>query len=199
MLTADQIRAALQEFSPHSAGVGTARAAAVSVAVGTDAAGATAFLLTLRPDEMRAHPGQFALPGGRVEPGETAVSAALRELHEEVGLRASKDDVLGRLDDYVTRSGYVITPYVVWAGDLTAAVANPAEVATIFLPTMAELDAEPRFIQIPESPRPVVQWPFRKFLIHAPTGAMIYQFREVVLHHRPTRVDHLDQPVFAWR
>jgi hypothetical protein len=117
-----------------------------------------------------------------------------------LGVFADPGDVLGRLDDYVTRSGYVISPYVVWVtAGLEVADPNPAEVAELFVPTLAELDAEPRFISIPESERPVVQWPFRDHLIHAPTGAIVYQFREVVLHSRSTRVDGLEQPVFAWR
>ena len=108
--------------------------------------------------------------------------------------------MLGRLDDYVTRSGYVISPFVVWVGDrLAAAIPNPTEVAELYTPTMAEVDVDPRFVAIPESERPVVQWPFRGHFIHAPTGAVVYQFREVVLHRRATRIDGLEQPVFAWR
>lgn len=208
-VTRERIEAALAAFEPRAAGedlgaVGETPAspqrAAVAIAVGRRRDGVTAFLLTVRPDRMRAHPGQFALPGGRVDSGESAAQGALRELHEELGIEVDEAAVLGRLDDYVTRSGYVISPFVVWVGDLLdATIANPDEVAIVLTPTMAELDVEPRFVTIPESDRPVVQWPYAGSLIHAPTGAIIYQFREVVLHGRPTRVDHLEQPVFAWR
>lgn len=195
----DEIAATLARFDARAVAPGDRRAAAVAVAVGV-VDGRTTILLTMRPGDMRAHPGQFALPGGSVDEGETAEQAAIRELHEELGIEADESDVLGRLDDYPTRSGYVITPIVVWVGDrATETTPNPAEVAEVFRPTFEEIDVEPRFVRIPESDRPVIQWPFRGHLVHAPTGAVVYQFREVVLRERPTRVDRLEQPVFAWR
>ena len=101
------------------------KAAAVAVAVVTDERGA-GILLTKRAEKMRAHAGQWALPGGRLDAGETPEDAALRELSEEVGLTLSADVVLGRLDDYSTRSGYRITPVVMWAGAVTEQLApNP--------------------------------------------------------------------------
>src|SRR6478736_4401531 len=63
-----------------------------------------AVLLTRRSEQLRKHPGQWALPGGAMDEGETPEQAALRELHEEVGLRLEPSAVLGRLDDFVTRS-----------------------------------------------------------------------------------------------
>ncbi|MFD6897159.1 NUDIX hydrolase [Rhodococcus sp. NPDC060086] len=176
------------------------RHAAVVIAVLDDGTGNPVMPLTRRPTKLRAHPGQFALPGGRLDPGETPEVAALRELHEELGLDAAPDAIVGRLDDYITRSGYVMSPFVVWSD---AAIADlkpsPDEVDVLFSVTEAELDSEPRFVDIPESDKPVIQWPFRGHLIHAPTAAVVYQFREVALHSRHTRVDGLEQPVFAWR
>src|SRR5580658_8443687 len=95
------------------------------------AAGGIALLLTLRAAGLRAHRGQWALPGGRCDEGETPVTAALRELHEELGLALGPADVLGLLDDYPTRSGYLITPVVVWADTNAALAPNPAEVASV--------------------------------------------------------------------
>jgi hypothetical protein len=108
---------------------------------------------------------------------------------------------LGRLDDYQTRSGYVISPVVVWAGDNPTLIPNPDEVARAYMVPLSELDRPdaPRFVTIPESSRPVVQMPLLGHLIHAPTAAVLYQLREVVLHGRHTRVADLEQPVFAWR
>lgn len=172
----------------------------MAVTLVTDAHDRLCFLLTRRSSALRAHAGQFALPGGRLDPGETRVQAARRELAEEVGLRVPEADVLGLLDDYVTRSGYVITPVVVWAGDaVDRLVPNEAEVARVFVVPLDELDVEPRFLSIEESDAPVIQIPLVGSLIHAPTGAVLYQFREIALRGRVTRVAHLEQPVFAWR
>ena len=177
------------------------RPAAVAVTLCTNPDGDPCFLLTRRAPKLRAHAGQWALPGGRIDDGETPEAGALRELHEELGLYVPAADVLGLLDDYQTRSGFVITPVVVWAGHDPELVPNPAEVAASFVIPLTELDRPdaPRFITIPESDRPVVQMPLLDHVIHAPTAAVLYQLREVVLHGRATRVNHLEQPVFAWR
>jgi mutator protein MutT len=177
------------------------RAAAVALVLIADDTGTPCFVLTRRAAGVRAHGGQWALPGGRLDPGETPEVAALRELSEEVGLDLAEDDILGRLDDYPTRSGFVITPVVVWAGLEAHMVANPDEVAAIFRVPLGELDRPdvPRLHRIPESNRPVISIPLLGANIHAPTAAILYQLREVAVWGRPTRVAAFDQPVFAWR
>jgi len=164
-------------------------------------AGGAAFLLCRRPSRMNRHAGQWALPGGRVDPGETALDAALRELDEELDLRLGPDSVVGWLDDYPTRSGYVITPVVLWGGADPEMRPAPDEVLAVYRIGLHALrDGEPRFIEIRESPRPVLQVPLGNDLVHAPTGAVLFQFRQVALLGRiGERVDHLEQPVFAWR
>jgi 8-oxo-dGTP pyrophosphatase MutT (NUDIX family) len=164
--------------------------------------GGAAFVLCRRPSRLRAHPGQWALPGGRLDPGESAIEAAQRETWEELGVDAANVEVLGLLDDYPTRSGFVITPVVLWARADLELHPNAAEVAHAYRIGLAELcrDDSPRFVAIPESDRPVVQVPLGRDLIHAPTGAVLLQFRCVALDGHPgTRVDELEQPVFAWR
>ncbi|MGW0044886.1 NUDIX hydrolase [Rhodococcus sp. NPDC003348] len=178
------------------------RRAAVALAVITDSAGAR-LLLTRRPPKMRAHAGQFALPGGGVDPGESPQQAAVRELAEELGVQAPAESVLGLLDDYVTRSGYVITPVVVWVGGLPGPITpNPDEVASVFEVTMAEVDVDPLLEPVPDAPAdalPMLRWPFRGGAMHAPTAAIIHQFREVAIHGRDTRVAGYAQPDFAAR
>lgn len=174
--------------------------AAVAVVLVADEEGRACFLLTRRAAGLRAHARQWALPGGRVERGESAVRGALRELREEVGLVRDESAVLGLLDDYGTRSGFLITPVVMWGGHDVELCANQSEVASIHRVPLSELDRPgvPRLVTIPESDRPVIQLPILSSLIHAPTAAVLYQLREVVVHGRPTRVAHFEQPVWAW-
>jgi 8-oxo-dGTP pyrophosphatase MutT (NUDIX family) len=162
---------------------------------------ATALLLTRRASDLRAHAGQWAMPGGRIDDGETPEDAALRELHEEVDLVLDTRAILGRLDDYATRSGYVITPVVVWAGAARDVVPNAAEVASIHRIPVHELlrDDAPLLNHVKGAEHPVLRMPIGQRWIAAPTAAFLYQFREWCVFERPTRVAHFDQPAFAWK
>jgi 8-oxo-dGTP pyrophosphatase MutT (NUDIX family) len=194
-------RANLSCFERRTIATAGRRPAAVAAVLLADDDGRACFLLTRRAATLRVHATQWALPGGRLDEGETPERAALRELDEEVGLRLEPDSVLGLLDDYATRSGYVITPVVVWSGRSVELTPNASEVASVHRVPLEDLDQPgvPRLITIPESDRPVIQIPLLSTLIHAPTGAVLYQLREVVVHGRPTRVHDLEQPVWAWR
>jgi 8-oxo-dGTP pyrophosphatase MutT (NUDIX family) len=175
-------------------------AVAIALVEAGDPRSGTALLLTLRAAGLRAHRGQWALPGGRCDEGETAAEAALRELDEELGLALGEDNVLGLLDDYPTRSGYLITPVVVWAGADAAMSPNPEEVASVHRIALGDIERADAFdfVAIPESTRRVIRFRHAGRFIHAPTAALIYQFREV-LDGRDTRVAELEQPVFAWK
>jgi 8-oxo-dGTP pyrophosphatase MutT (NUDIX family) len=180
---------------------GLKRAAVVITLVETDEAPhRTALLLTLRAAGLRAHRSQWALPGGRCDEGETSIAAGLRELREELGLELGASDVLGLLDDYPTRSGYLITPVVVWAATRAGLSPNPSEVASVHRIALDEIEQPEAFdfVAIPESTRRVIRFRHAGQFIHAPTAALIYQFREV-LAGRDTRVADLEQPVFAWK
>lgn len=164
-------------------------------------AGGAAILLTRRGSRLNSHANQWAIPGGRIDEGETPLEASMREIEEEINLAVGAADLLGQLDDYPTRSGYVITPFVFWAGADAEPEANPDEVASIHRISIRELVREdsPRFVSIPESERPVIQLPVGGDLIHAPTGAVLYQFRAVAYDGDAIRVDEFEQPVFAWK
>jgi 8-oxo-dGTP pyrophosphatase MutT (NUDIX family) len=196
----ERIRTNLAGFQREPHAGPPLRAAAVALALVPGDDGAPCFVLTRRASRLRAHGGQWALPGGRLDPGESPEDAALRELAEEVGLDADPGSVLGRLDDYPTRSGFVITPVVVWSGS-SKLEPNPQEVAAVYRVALAELDRPdvPRLRAIPESDRPVISIPLLGTFIHAPTAAVLYQLREVAVWGRPTRVSQYEQPVFAWR
>jgi len=160
-----------------------------------------AYILTTRATRLSSHAGQRAYPGGRVDPGETVEQAALRELEEEVGLKLDSSRVLGRLDDYATRSGYVITPIVVWGGSHVELKPNPGEVDLIHRIPLNELmrDDAPILETIDESEHPVLKMPLGDEWFAAPSAAIAYQFREVALLGRSTRVAHYEQPHFAWK
>lgn len=161
-----------------------------------------AFLLTRRAARLNRHAGQWALPGGRVDPGECVQAAALRELHEELGLHLAADCVLGTLDDYATRSGYVITPFVVWAGAVTALVPDASEVASAHRIPLAELLRDDAPILDPPHAghqHPVLRMPLGEHWVAAPTAAILYQFAQQCLLGRPTPVAHFDQPQFTWQ
>jgi 8-oxo-dGTP pyrophosphatase MutT (NUDIX family) len=210
-----RVRANLARFPVHSHGDHVHHAAAVAVTIADEGYGAdleglpshstwqpcAALVLTRRSTRLRNHAGQWALPGGRIDAGETPEDTALRELAEEVGLRLDASAVLGRLDDFLTRSGFVITPVVVWAGAHRQLTANPHEVESIHRIPVREFLREdaPVLERIPESDRPVLRMPVGASWIAAPTAAILYQFREVCIHGRATRVGHYEQPTFAWQ
>lgn len=209
------IRDHLEAFMVNVTDVDDAHHAAVAIAVtdtghGADLPGlpvyedwntAAALLLTRRSAQLRNHPGQWAFPGGRLDPGETPVETALREMREEVALDIASDCVLGRLDDFVTRSGFVMTPIVIWAGQGAQTTPNPGEVESVHRIPVSEFLREdaPLLDSMEGSEHPVLRMPVGDDYIAAPTAALIYQFREVCLLGRDTRVAHFEQPQFAWR
>ena len=180
-----------------------ARQAAVAFVVTDTEQGAPAIVLTRRPTRMGRHAGQYALPGGKVDPGETTAEAARRELSEELGIDLSASDELGRLDDYETRSGFVISPFVLWGGPALRMVPAPDEVEKVLRIPFSELDSEaiPHFQPGVEPERPILysQFPTIGHSMYSPTAALVYQFREVCLRGNSTRVAHFAQPKFAWK
>ena len=205
----------LSEFKVTEADADEAHRAAVAITVTDVAYGpnlpglpnyperqdTAALLLTRRSARLRNHPGQWAFPGGKLEHGEAPIQTALREMFEEVYVDLDGAAVLGRLDDFVTRSGFVMTPIVVWGGVGLEAEPNPDEVASIHRIPLSEFLREdaPLLDDVAGSEHPVLRMPVGPDYIAAPTAALIYQFREVCLLGRHTQVAHYEQPRFAWR
>ena len=199
----ERVRANLAAFVPETIAQPGLRRAAVALTLLPDEAGRGCFVLTRRHADLRSHAGQWALPGGRLEGSERAEEAARRELLEEVGLEVGEQAVLGRLDDFATRSRHLITPLVVWAGREAGRRLrpNPGEVEAAYRVPLAELDRpeNPHLHFIPQSERPVLSLALIGTRVFAPTAALLFQFREVALHGRSTRVAHFEQPLFAWQ
>lgn len=166
-----------------------------------EGSGEAAIILTRRAAGLKKHAGQWALPGGRLDPNETVQEAGLRELEEEVGLSLTKKDILGELDPFVTRSGFHISPVILWGGKNVFFTRNESEVASIHRIPLRELyrNDSPTLEAGTDADRPVLYLPIGNTYIATPTAAILYQFREVALSGRDTRVSHYDQPYFAWR
>jgi 8-oxo-dGTP pyrophosphatase MutT (NUDIX family) len=171
--------------------------AAVAIVILTER-GAPIIPVFQRPTTMSRHPGQMALPGGRLHEGEDAEACAVRELAEELGLGVGAEDVLGKLDDFDTRSGFTMTPVVVWSGEGRNAL-NPsaAEVARLFLVPAPEL--REAVAAASQRPRDRFSLVLREVEIFAPTAAILYQFSEVALDGRSTRVADFHQPSWTHR
>lgn len=192
----DRVRSRLDQHAPAAVDGDGLRRAAVCVAL-VEGDGGRAEVVACQRGGVGSHRHQWGLPGGSVDTGETAEQAAVRELGEEVGLQA--EEVLGRLDDYVTRSAYHLSPFVVWCPRQRPRVASPAEIAAVHRFPLTDLLQPPHWEQIPESDRPVLSVPLGRHHIYAPTAAVLHQFAEWVLHDRRTSVAEVEEPVFAWR
>ena len=198
------VRDRMAVFDPARIRKAGLRKAAVAVVIARQAqTGEATVIVTLRSSHLRRHGAQYALPGGRLDDGETELDAALRETSEELGLKLGRADMIGRLDDFPTRSGFRITPFVAWAPEAAALVPDRSEVAEVFHIPFSELDSDGiPCLEPSEENGPEVMSGFFPTLGHrmfAPTAAILYQFREIALRGRVTRVAHFEQPAFAWK
>jgi 8-oxo-dGTP pyrophosphatase MutT (NUDIX family) len=176
------------------------RRAAVAIVVSPTAKG-PAYLLTRRALHMRRGAGNYALPGGNLEPDEDAIDAARRETEEELGVALPREAALGLLDDFITLGGHVVTPVVFWTAEPVTMIPNPAEVHAAWYVLLADLD-RPRTPKRPRNPAggpPLLRMYARGGWVNAPTAAWLWQFREVCLHGRECRTDAVGQPSWTAR
>ena len=149
-----------------------------------------------RPARMRRHAGQMALPGGRLHEGESVEACAVRELGEELGLEVETGQVLGRLDDFDTMSGFTIAPVVIWSErDFRELSISTDEVARLFMVDLDELRAAAAAAR----PGKSFSLALPEVEVFAPTAAILYQFSEVALEGRATRVADFFQPPWTHR
>ena len=171
------------------------RPAAVAIVIAPEA-GEPSFIITRRAAGLRRNAGNWALPGGGFDPGEDAIAAAVRETEEEVGVSLSRDAALGLLDDFITLSGHRVTPVVLWSEDPVVLKPDPLEVGHAWFVPVADLDHPdaPMREAHPDGGEPILRMHVRGSWVNPPTAAFLYQFREVALHGRATRVAHIGQP-----
>lgn len=162
---------------------GGLRGAAVLVPIIWHAA-QPAILLTLRAQGLSSHAGQVAFPGGRIEPGETAEAAALREAAEEVGLDPRLPQVAGHLPEHLTGTGFRVTPVVAFLDPPLTLTPDPSEVAAVFeLPLATVLDpAAPRRdrAEFRGRMREFWVWPHPEHLIWGATATMLVNLAQVL-------------------
>jgi 8-oxo-dGTP pyrophosphatase MutT (NUDIX family) len=193
-LIRDQIAENLRAFERVES-ASTLTPAAVAIVLLLEA-GIPSVPIFQRPLDMSRHAGQMALPGGKVHPGEGVVECAMREVHEELGLVTDSSDVLGLLDDFDTRSGFTITPVVIWSGaDAREVQPSRSEVLRLFVIGVPEL----RETAASAGTSHEFSMRFQHVEVFAPTAAILYQFSEVALDGRSCRVADFYQPPFTHR
>jgi 8-oxo-dGTP pyrophosphatase MutT (NUDIX family) len=196
----DRIAANLAAFPRIALERPELRRAAVAILIAPHR-GEPAYALTRRARGMRRGAGNFALPGGGAEPGEDAVDTAIRETAEELGVALGRAAALGLLDDFITLSGFVVTPVVLWSATPLAMRPDPVEVGGAWMVPLSELDhpKAPRRERNPDGGAAILRMRARGLWINPPTAAWLYQFREVALHGRATRVADVGQPGWTAR
>jgi 8-oxo-dGTP pyrophosphatase MutT (NUDIX family) len=153
---------------------GTAAAVLVPMFI-DDASGEVRIWLLRRPETMRSHGGQIAFPGGKSEATDASLlETALRETDEEVAIAPTSIDVLGALDDFVTITGFVITPYVGWLIEPVTPKMNPSEVARVF---SAPLRA---FFTEPSGDFPLIGWSVENEFVWGATARIAASLAEIV-------------------
>lgn len=195
-----RIAANLAAFDRTVLDIAGRRHAAVAIVVAPAPEG-PAFLLTRWALHMRRGAGNYALPGGNVEPGEDAVAAARRETQEELGVSLPPESALGLLCDFATLGGHVVTPVVFLSAEPLALVPNPQEVHVAWEVPLADLEhpGSPRYETHPDGGHPILRMHVRGSWMNPPTAAFLWQFREVCLHGREARTHDIGQPGWTAR
>lgn len=176
-LSAEVVRERLAARDPRRMQIDEFKRAAVLVPILLSEAGPE-LLLTVRSSTLRSHAGQIAFPGGRLEPGEDELSAALRETREEVGLAVSQGEVVGRLSDHPSPAGYVATPVVAvlsWPRPLALDPDEVAEAFTVPLADLAALTPASRVGNLLQYRRRIYSYPWRGRDIWGFTGNVVFE------------------------
>lgn len=146
--------------------------------------GGWSILFTRRSENLAAHSGQIAFPGGGVEAGETLEEAAIREAREEVGIPPERLELIGRLDDVVTNSGFLVTPFAGVLHERIEYALQATEVVEVFeVPVEALLDArnpEVRYVPFRGKRFPAYFYRHEAYEIWGLTGRMLKALLDLV-------------------
>jgi len=146
--------------------------------------GGWSLLFSRRSENLAAHSGQIAFPGGAVEAGETLAEAATREAEEEVGIPARNVEIIGRLDDVVTNSGFLVAPFCGVIHDPVDYVLQAGEVDEVFeVPLDSLLDPskpELRYVSFRDRQYPAYVYRHEHYEIWGLTGRMLKAFLDLV-------------------
>ncbi|MDO8799057.1 CoA pyrophosphatase [Phenylobacterium sp.] len=196
----DTIAANLAAFPRRALDPTGRRRAAVAIVLSAQD-GELTYLLTRRALTMRRGAGNYALPGGNLEPGEDAVTAAIRETSEELGVAITPREALGMLDDFLTLGGHIVTPVVFWSAETLSLNPDPIEVDRAWFEPVERLNHpdSPMSEDHPDGGEPILRMFADDNWINPPTAAWLYQFREVALHGRLIRVSMIGQPEWTAR
>lgn len=159
------------------------RRASVLIPIVPAEGGGWSILFTVRSANLAAHSGQIAFPGGGVEPGETLEDAVVREAREEVGIPSDTVELLGRLDDVVTNSGFLVAPfagivnrrvdYVLQASEVVEAFEVPID--ALLVPELPEV----RYVPFRERRYPAYYYPHGRHEIWGLTGRILKAFLDL--------------------
>ncbi len=183
----------LADRRERTAHISTPKAAAVLFALRFDASNQSpGLVLTQRPAHLKHHPGQISLPGGATEGDETPEQTACRETLEEVGLSPDRLDIVGRLPDYLTVTGFQVTPVVGLIQGQTSFKPDPTEVSEVFEVPLAFLmnpaNHQRRGLALESEQIEFFAMPYQHRFIWGATAAMIrnlYHFLYAAWTQRP--------------
>jgi mutator protein MutT len=160
------------------------RRASVLIPLVRDDDGGWSLVFSRRSDQLPAHAGQIAFPGGAVEPGETLEEAVMREAQEEVGIPPAAVELIGRLDDLITNSGFLVAPFAAVLHERVEYVIQQSEVTEVFeVPIEALLEPhnpEVRYVTFRSRRYPAYFYHYRDYEIWGLTGRMVKSFADLV-------------------
>jgi 8-oxo-dGTP pyrophosphatase MutT (NUDIX family) len=180
----ERLRAILAERPAIEIDAPNHRRAAVLIPIVREHDGAYSLVFSRRAEALASHSGQIAFPGGAVETGESLEEAVTREADEEVGIPPRSVELIGRLDDLTTNSGFLVAPFCGIVHERVDYVLQQSEVAEVFeVPLdalLGERQPEVRFVSYRQRRYPAYFYRYRDYEIWGMTGRIVKSFLDLV-------------------